>query len=95
MPWVGTPGTRPEVAGERRGSAMDVYASWNGATQVATWEVLGGPSAASLQPLRSAARAGFETRIPVPNRTAFVAVRAKDAAGTILGTSVARPVRRR
>lgn len=93
MPWVGRPDTTPRVAGVRRGAAMDVYASWNGATEVASWEVLGGPTATNLTPVGSAARNGFETRISIARRTAFVAVRAKDAGGTVLSTSPAARVR--
>ena len=65
---------------------MTVYASWNGATEVARWEVLAGASASSLAPAGSAARSGFETRIGTSGG-AFVAVRALDAAGNVLGTS--------
>ena len=93
VPWVGLPSTRPQAIGVRRGAAMDVYASWNGATEVRSYEVLGGASATSLAPLRTAARNGFETRVPVPRRTAFIAVRARNAAGAVLGTSASARVR--
>jgi hypothetical protein len=86
FPWVGTPAAAPSIA--QTSGGRTVYASWNGATQVARWEVLAGASPASLAPAGSAARSGFETRI----RTAgapYVAVRALDAAGNVLGTSKA------
>ena len=43
-PWTGHPTDLPAVA-VRRGSGdeMTVYASWNGATDVASWTVLAGP----------------------------------------------------
>lgn len=84
FPWTGTPKGRPSVAG----TAKAVYASWNGATEVATWELLAGPSADALTPVREVPRAGFETRIP-GGEGRFVAVRAKAADGTVLGTSAA------
>ena len=87
MPWVGLPRTAPTLAAAVAGAGMHVYASWNGATEVATWELLGGPGADALAPLLGAPRAGFETRLIAPARTAFVAVRARDAAGAVLGTS--------
>jgi hypothetical protein len=84
FPWTGTPAVRPAIAATDGG--RNVYASWNGATQVARWEVLAGPSASSLAPAGSAARSGFETRVR-SSAAAFVAVRALDAAGNVLGTS--------
>ena len=42
---------------------MTVWASWNGATEVARWEVLGGDSPDALVPLASAPRRGFETAL--------------------------------
>jgi hypothetical protein len=93
MPWVGLPHTTPRAAGVRvRGGAMNVYASWNGATQVATWQVLAGAAPNALQPVRQAAKASFETRIPVAASARYVAVRALDVAGRVLGTSPARRV---
>ena len=88
LPWVGRPVTRPKIVVDGRGRrAMDVFVSWNGATEVASWEVMGGPSPSPLTSLKLGPRAGFETRIPVAARTRWVAVRALDAAGNVLGTS--------
>jgi hypothetical protein len=93
MPWVGLPHTTPRSAVARlHGGGMNVYASWNGATEVASWEVLAGAAPTALQPARTAARAGFETRIPVSLTARYVAVRALDASGRALGTSPARRV---
>ena len=88
LPWIGRPLTPPRAAAVRRGrSALDVYASWNGATEVRTWELLGGPSSSSLRPLASAPRSGFETRIHATRAPTHVAMRARDAAGNILASS--------
>ena len=84
FPWVGTPAARPAIAATSGG--RNVYASWNGATEVARWEVLAGDSETTLAPAGSAARSGFETRIRTGGG-AFVAVRALDASGAVLGTS--------
>jgi hypothetical protein len=85
--WVGRPATDPAVAAEHRSDRTAVWASWNGATEVARWEVLGGASPAALAPVGSRARAGFETGQTVAGRHAYVAVRALAADGTVLGTS--------
>jgi hypothetical protein len=94
FPWAGFPQTPPKAVGVRRGAAMDVYASWNGATEVASWEVLAGPSRTALAAIGRHLRTGFETRIPVAGRSVYVAVRALDALGRVLGTSAPRRVRR-
>ncbi|MBF6620126.1 MAG: aryl-sulfate sulfotransferase, partial [Patulibacter sp.] len=90
-PWVGTPETSPRLAVEDAGDdRTDVYASFNGATEVDRWEVLAGDSDDALEPIGSAKRSGFETRIRVPGRPSRVTVRALDAEGEVLGT--AKPI---
>ncbi len=98
FPWVGTPTNAPAVAAAvgsaasgspsgASGAATTVYASWNGATQVASWRVLAGASSHALVPVATAPRSGFETALAVPGAQAFVAVQALDASGAVLGTS--------
>lgn len=85
--WVGTPSFPPSGAVRPTRGKKVVYASWNGATRVATWEVFAGPSAKHLKPVVTKARSGFETAIAVkPGYKAF-RVRALDAQGNVLGTS--------
>jgi hypothetical protein len=64
-----------------------VYASWNGATEVASWRVLAGAAPDALQPVAVAPRSGFETKILVAGSGPYVAVEALDPAGRVLGTS--------
>lgn len=88
LPWVGLPADPPALAVEAvPAGGMTVYASWNGATEVASWQVLAGEAAGSLVPIATAARSGFETAIATARRWPLVAVRARDATGGILGTS--------
>ena len=68
---------------------VTLYASWNGATEVATWEVLAGPGRDGLEPVASVPRKGFETEITVESTEAYIGVRAKDASSKVLGTSKA------
>jgi hypothetical protein len=70
-----------------RGDRLDVFASWNGATEVARWQVLGGADPGSLAALTSRPRRGFETKISAPAGSRYIAVRALDADGAVLGTS--------
>jgi arylsulfotransferase ASST len=86
-PWVGRPATRPSAAALAGPHASaTVYASWNGATEVAGWRVLGGSTPARLAALSAAPRQGFETAIQAPARR-YLAVQALDAQGRVLGTS--------
>ena len=87
FPWTGTPKTNPSVATRVSGTTTTVYASWNGATQVARWQVLGGGSATSLKTVASAAKGAFETAIKLPHSEAYVATQALDSRGHVLGTS--------
>lgn len=85
--WSATPAQPPTLSVSAAGGQLTVYASWNGATNVASWRVLGGASPAQLAPLASAPRTGFETQIGVAGAAAYVAVQALDASGNVLGTS--------
>jgi len=95
QPWSATPATPPAFALVRAGKRASVYASWNGATAVASWRVLAGSSRASLAPLASAPRSGFETAIglaPPPAAGSWLEVQALDASGAVLGVSRPRRV---
>lgn len=85
--WVGKPTSDPAIAAQRNGGQVTVYASWNGATEVATWQVRTGPKAHLLSPLQSFPRSGFETVMTVMTTQPFVAVRALDNHGAVLGRS--------
>jgi hypothetical protein len=71
------------------GNAITAYASWNGATNVAGWQLLAGPSPIHLSPLTSQASAGFETAITATTTTSelYLAVQALDSSGRVLATS--------
>jgi len=90
--FVGTPTTPPSGAVRQSGGKVTVYASWNGATQVASWRVLAGPSPDSLSAVTTTAKTGFETTIPVSGSYQVFKVQALDPSGKVLGTSkVLRP----
>jgi hypothetical protein len=86
LPWRGTPRTPPAVSTSPRGARIMVYASWNGATDVAAWRVLAGASAGALRAAGTAARRGFETRITVASAP-YVAVQALAGDSRVLGVS--------
>jgi hypothetical protein len=86
-PWIGRPTEPPAIAVLADSSGMTAYASWNGATEVAAWEALAGPTAGTLAPVARTSRSGFETAIRLPTPQPMVAVRALDASGARLGES--------
>jgi hypothetical protein len=88
FPWNGTPDEAPALAAERKSEEeVSIYASWNGATDVAEWQVLAGDDPDRLQPVEVVKRDGFETAIPVRTPKPYVGVRALDASGRTMGTS--------
>ena len=91
FPWSGTPTTRPAIATAKgRGGTKTIYASWNGATGVASWQVLAAADAKSLEPVGGPQpAAGFETTLRADTNADLIAVQALDAAGHVLGTSAA------
>jgi hypothetical protein len=91
--WTGNPGGRPSVKAVPGASKTRVFVSWNGATKVASYRVLAGPTTRKLAVVaKSAKRQGFETTATVKSAGPIVKVEALDAKGRVLGTS--RAVRR-
>jgi hypothetical protein len=86
-PWRGQPADPPSLSVQSRRGGVTVEASWNGATDVASWRVLAGSSPGQLSPVAAAPRAGFETAIASPSTGRFLAVQALDREGAVLGTS--------
>jgi hypothetical protein len=84
--WSGFPATQPAIATSRRGRNVIVYASWNGATHVRSWRVLGGASPTSLKAVGGGLKNGFETAMKVGSQ-AYVAVQALDFSGHVMNTS--------
>ena len=62
-------------------------ASWNGATDVASWRVLAGPDPGSLTAQATMPASGFESTLTFPGAYPYVAVQALDSSGRVLGTS--------
>jgi hypothetical protein len=91
FPWHARPTTSPVAVAQRSGSTVSVFASWNGATEVAKWQILAGPRAGALSRVATARTQGFETRVDVSSSAAVFAVRALDSKGHVLGRSAAVP----
>src|ERR671910_3002054 len=90
FPWSAKPQDKPAAVAERTSDEeVVIYTSWNGATEVASWEVLAGRRAGRLESLGSVPRDGFETAMVVRSTDPYVAVRAKHSSGRVLGDCMA------
>ena len=90
LPWSGQPTDDPAIAAELgTEDEVTIYASWNGATEVTTWQVLAGSAPDQLEPLASAPRQGFETVITVRTTESYVGLNATNGSGKVLGTTSA------
>jgi Arylsulfotransferase (ASST) len=87
--WAGHPTDKPAAAARHGSSGNTVYASWNGATNIGSWAVFAGKTAATMKQIGTAKRAGFETAISVKNAGPYFAVEALSPKGQSMGKSAA------
>jgi hypothetical protein len=88
FPWTGMPSDSPAVAVEQRSqTTVTLFASWNGATEVASWRFLAGDAPGQLQPVEAVPRTGFETRLTLRSEATYFAAQAEDSQGQVLGVS--------
>ena len=98
--WHGEPLDRPALAVQRRGAGsrerVTAWASWNGATELRSWQLLAGDDPDALVPLGDPVpRRNFETALRARTDATYVAVAALDADGRQIGASRAiEPARR-
>jgi hypothetical protein len=88
LPWSGQPTDNPAIVAELgREDEITIYASWNGATEVTTWQVLAGSAPDRLEPLASVPRKGFETVITLHTTEPYVGLNALNDSGQALGAT--------
>lgn len=86
--WVGTPYFPPAGAARTTSGKSTVYASWDGATLLASWRVLAGTSSKHLSTVAAKVKkSGFETTIPLSKSYSDFEVQALDSHGKVLGSS--------
>ncbi|PSR83586.1 ASST-domain-containing protein [Coniella lustricola] len=83
MNWTAYPTWNPSVA------AGDGYAyvSWNGATEVDSWDIMEGDTQSNITFTGNVKKVGYETVVPLKTSGAFVVANALAADGTVLGTT--------
>jgi hypothetical protein len=92
-PWSARPSTTPSIVAKRAGNGnVTVLTSWNGATDVALWKILGGASPGVLTPLTTITKSGFQSTATVATGDVYVESQALDANGNVLGASPATRV---
>lgn len=88
LPWSGASAQRPSLAVRTRShGGLVAYTSWNGATAVAQWRLLGGASPHALSPVALASPSGFETAITLTTAPRYLVVQALDVNGEVLSRS--------
>lgn len=85
--WVGKPMYPPSIGIRSTKGKIKVYASWNGSTETAKWQVFAGPKPKKLCLVASASKSGFETTIPVSKKGSYFQVKALNRKGQVLGKS--------
>lgn len=65
FPWRGEPAWPPQAAVRTVGETTTLHVSWNGATEIASYEVYAGRSPAASTLIATANRAGFETSVDI------------------------------
>ena len=92
--FVGKPLGAPAIAVRNSSKAgrVNVYVSWNGSTQVASWRLLAGSSTGSMHPVATKSWRAFETTIQVA-RANYFKVQALDSHGRALAHGSSRTVR--
>jgi len=93
FPFVGRPTNPPDVYGEvvatpSGGATTEVHVSWNGATEVRSWQLY--KTTKSGEPnilISTTEKAGFETKLTHTGYASYVVVKGLDKDGQVLGES--------
>ena len=90
FPWQGTPSTPPTLAYKENNGTLTLGYSWNGATEVASYQVYGGDSQQSLSLIDVEPKTDFETQSQfsnLPTSECYFQVAAMDANGNEMARS--------
>jgi hypothetical protein len=88
FPWSAQPPTTPALAAANgTDGTAQLWASWNGATTVAAWRVLAGPTPPAMAPILTTGNRGFESAIGAHNGNSWFSVQAIGSKGQVLSTT--------
>src|SRR5690242_16851403 len=88
FPWTAQPPTTPALAAANgTDGTAQLWASWNGATDVTAWRIVGGPNPQAMAPILTTRDSGFETALGTRNGNAWYRVQALGSKGQVLATT--------
>ncbi|HET7050091.1 MAG TPA: arylsulfotransferase family protein [Solirubrobacteraceae bacterium] len=88
FPWNAQPPTTPALAAVNgTDGTAQLWASWNGATDVTAWRLVGGPNPLAMAPIATARRSGFESFVWARNGNPWYRVQALGSHGQVLATT--------
>jgi len=79
--WTGVPYYPPKITAASNGT---LYISWNGATDVTSYNILAGTTASGLKVVASVQKTGFETSYVLPASAGYKYVQAQAVNGTVV-----------
>jgi hypothetical protein len=88
-PWVGTPSTKPSISMHTAGGKKQADVVWNGASTVARWRILIGPSPSNLSSIGTTGWRGLDTAFRLSSWRAYIKAVALDSRGRVLGRTAA------
>ncbi|KAF2488315.1 hypothetical protein BU16DRAFT_230729 [Lophium mytilinum] len=96
-PWVATPNDKPALIAQPQqqnaSTALNVYISWNGATEVQSWRLWGSTSdSGPFHILGNVTKKGFETHFTHANYSSFIFAEAVGGSGESWANSSVVPV---
>lgn len=85
--WIGKPYYSPSIALRVNDNQITLYASWNGSTETAYWQVYAGACPNKLSKVKTVSKTGFETTILIDNPAPYFRVKALNAQCKVIGVS--------
>ncbi|KAJ0109602.1 hypothetical protein J7T55_014164 [Diaporthe amygdali] len=83
MDWTAHPIWKPSIAGDENFA----YVSWNGATEVHSWDLMEGNRRENITFTQNVKKRGYETVIPLKFNGSYLVAKALAADGTVLATT--------
>lgn len=88
IPWSAQPPTQPAATLTRGANGIStVWASWNGATTVSSWRLLGGNDPKHLSTVGTVPRHGFETQVQGHTELPYLQAQALGSKGQLLAST--------
>lgn len=83
MDWTAYPTWKPSIAGDENFA----YVSWNGATEVDSWDIMEGNRKENITFTQNVKKQGYETVVPLKTEALWLVANALASDGTVLGTT--------